>query len=173
MLLIIGACIISVGFSIFMTSFNLIAAGIPNMSILMINEVIEAGNLASIQVPLESANEIFVGLKADPDDIPLLVEIENLNGEKISEFTFEGNIVESLGKITQDEYVFTLSNNAQQTVLVSGLLSADPSFTDLQKMYSLALPSVIALLFLFSGIIVVIVGIIIFVKERKSPENIS
>jgi len=166
-ILVIGVGLLLPGVAIVSFLATFVEANFQTIGIAMQGVSIESTHSESVVVSLFSEEELYLMVAAFPRDVPMIVQVIEPNGNKILESAFNAEYVSPLPGIREGDFQITVINTGEKPVLVNSVLSADPLIQNLDFVSNLVIMIFAGMSLLLLGIILIIVGGIILINDRR------
>jgi len=167
LLLIIGMALIITGAAIIASSVSIVEEKFQLTGIVMESETISPSESQTVSATLFSDDELFFGIGTFPRDVPMVVQIKDQDGLTLFEMPFEGEHIESLGKIEPGDYYFSVLNLGTVPVTVNAIVTADPILDEIEMLGNIAIAMLAGFFLLLVGFIIIIIGAIVWFLDRR------
>jgi len=141
----------------------------PATEILFAGETVEPFSSLGGLVEIDFANDLFLGVRPNPQDQRLILSLVNENGQMVISSPIEGVYFEKLSDIESGWYQFEITNFGGESVKIYAILTAHDMREDFETIGELAIYAIVGLVLILPGIILILCSgsFIVYKKIRR------
>jgi len=163
-----GGAITLIGLAFLFSAANSFFTDFPLAEMIIAGEEIFPQNSISHEIPIQFEEELYLAINSFPDSGSLAVKLTDASGIIVKEKIFEGQMYESVGKLENGTYQFTITNTGDASVTVFVALTAHDIEENFNQILPLASTGIVGFLLIGIGIIVIVIGTILFFVKRSN-----
>ena len=167
----IGVFFLIIGSSLSYYYANSLSEKYPELEILFSNVMLEPTQSITGSITLEKGEKIFVTLIAEPIFNPIYFSIKSTENSVAKEFTFTDVASFPINANSTGDYILNIGNIGSATASVHAFSTNREILDDNEVVFSLGTGMLIGSSLVIFGIILIIIGAIIFLINKKHSKN--
>jgi len=168
---VIGVFLIVIGTSMIISYSNSINDKFPDLTLLISNEMLEPAQSVRSIITLEKGEKFFVTTTAQPITNTLYFSIINNDTSFSKEFLFNDLASFPIVANSTENFLIEIGNVGSEISIVNGFITKNPIIGDEELVFEYGSGLLNSTALIFIGFILILVGIIIFVIDKKRVKS--
>ena len=158
LLIVIGIGIIISGIILGVVTGTFLEQQFPSVAVLIAGDVLDPGEIQSVDTTIDTYREFYLGVNANPPNVPLIAKAINDEGKELVEVAFHGVLMHYLQDVPPGNYSFAILNVGERPVSIFVILSPENILDKFDSFFPISLLVLVGVVIIIVGVVVLIIG---------------